>query len=736
MKRTWSAHSNDLENDGVIGMKAQNMASLKRSAQQDPRSSAYGDVKNITKPVDYDYDQEFEEISYTEFTTPPEKKEQKVQQSKSTGSPHSSTFVKASELVRNGGMRQESKPAYDQSSSSSKHIESEKPAPNASKRQLPDSFRHPSSRDEGFKRTNWTKSASELLSSKEGRLNFFIKGTTSKSSAGSTSVSHETKKDLAKVFLSREQQAVYDLVVDKGKSLFFTGSAGTGKSVCLREIIKGLRRKYDHKPDAVAVTASTGIAACNIGGITLHAFAGAGLCNEEADKLVSKIRKNRKTSARWMRTNVLIIDEVSMIGPELLDKLEEIARVLRKSAKPFGGMQIIMTGDFFQLPPVSKSNTMTKYAFDARCWADLFGDDNQVKLTQVFRQKDESFVNMLNELRYGTLSPKTVQLFKSLEHESDLQKSTGMAPTILFPTRMEVERANAMELLKIKRPHKTFDSVDGGTLPPDILKKNLDNFMAPSKLNLKMGCQVMLIKNVDETMVNGSIGSVLAFCTTQEFQESQFSGFDWDSVDPVKMTEEEVRAKIHSTYVEVRNEERESDRLDRFEFEGGEERATSKNVKKEKDPAAALARAELDRAIRRAESRERSRSASPDRPEPPRYPVVRFILAGGSSQKRFRTAHVTRETWTNEQPNGEITCSRSQVPLILSWAMSIHKSQGQTLPLVKIDLNRTFEKGQAYVALSRAVSKEGLQVLGFDPRKVRVDNRVSQYYSTLATINK
>lgn len=714
------------------------MQPSRRSAQLDPTAGAYGDVKNITKPIDYDYDQEFDEISFTDLMTPPDKKMPMNSLSEVKGSPYSSSFIKASELARNGEAKEESKPASHQisSSSSSNRIDDGASVRKSTKRQLPDSFLRPSSNEEGFKRTNWSKSASELLSTKEGRLNFFIKGTASKSSTGTTSLQHEARKELAKVFLSREQQALYDLVVDKGQSLFFTGSAGTGKSVCLREMIKGLRRRYDYKSDAVAVTASTGIAACNIGGITLHAFAGAGLCIEEADKLVSKIRKNRKTSARWMRTNVLIIDEVSMIAPELLDKLEQVARILRKSPKPFGGLQIVMTGDFFQLPPVSKGNVTTKYAFDANCWASLFGEESQVKLTQVFRQKDESFVNMLNELRYGNLSPETVRLFRSLEHESDLQKSTGMAPTILFPTRIEVERANAMELVKIKRPHKTFDSVDGGTLPPEILQKNLDNFMAPSKLNLKMGCQVMLIKNTDDQLVNGSIGTVLAFCTTQEFQEAQFSGFDWDTVDPIKMTEEEIRAKIHSTYVEVRNEERESERLDQFEFEGVDEKSASKAAKKEKDPAAILARAELDKAIRRAESRERSRSASPDRPDPPRFPVVRFILTGGSSHRRFRTALVTRETWTNEQPNGEITCSRSQIPLILSWAMSIHKSQGQTLPLVKIDLNKTFEKGQAYVALSRAVSKEGLQVMGFDPRKVRVDHRVSQYYKTLATINK
>ena len=112
-----------------------------------------------------------------------------------------------------------------------------------------------------------------------------------------------------KVVLSSEQQRVLQLVVNDGKSLFFTGSAGTGKSVLLREIIASLRKKYASTPDAVAVTASTGIAACNIGGITLHSFGGFGLGLDEPKALVGKMRKNKKAVARWMRTKVLIIDE-------------------------------------------------------------------------------------------------------------------------------------------------------------------------------------------------------------------------------------------------------------------------------------------------------------------------------------------------------------------------------------------------------------------------------------------
>ena len=119
---------------------------------------------------------------------------------------------------------------------------------------------------------------------------------------------HE-KKQIAKIFLSPEQQNVRNLVVDGGKSVFFTGSAGTGKSVLLREIISALKKTHERTPDAVAVTASTGLAACNVGGVTLHSFAGVGLGKEDVQSLVKHVKRNRKSFDRWRRTKVLIIDE-------------------------------------------------------------------------------------------------------------------------------------------------------------------------------------------------------------------------------------------------------------------------------------------------------------------------------------------------------------------------------------------------------------------------------------------
>ena len=138
------------------------------------------------------------------------------------------------------------------------------------------------------------------------------------------------------------------MVVEKQKSVFFTGSAGTGKSVLLREIIASLRKKHFKEPDRVAITASTGLAACNIGGVTLHSFAGIGIGNNSIPELVKKIKRNPKAKHRWMRTKVLIIDEVSMVDGDLFDKLEAVARELRKNGRPFGGIQLVITGDFFQ----------------------------------------------------------------------------------------------------------------------------------------------------------------------------------------------------------------------------------------------------------------------------------------------------------------------------------------------------------------------------------------------------
>lgn len=194
---------------------------------------------------------------------------------------------------------------------------------------------------------------------------------------------------LAPIQLTDEQTRVKDLVVDQGKSVFFTGSAGTGKSVLMRSIIAALKKKYVREGDRVAVTASTGLAACNIGGVTLHSFGGIGLGKEDVPTLIKKIKKNNKAKLRWTRTKVLIIDEISMVDGDLFDKLEEIARGMRNNGRPFGGIQLVITGDFFQLPPVPDYNQKSrgvKFAFDAATWGTAI--HHTIGLTEVFRQKD------------------------------------------------------------------------------------------------------------------------------------------------------------------------------------------------------------------------------------------------------------------------------------------------------------------------------------------------------------
>lgn len=197
--------------------------------------------------------------------------------------------------------------------------------------------------------------------------------------------SHTVKQSA--ISLSKEQEVVKELVCDKNKSVFFTGPAGTGKSVLMRSIIAQLKKRYARDPDRLAVTASTGLAACNIGGMTLHSFSGIGLGKEDVATLVKKIRRNPKAKNRWLRTKVLVIDEISMVDGDLFDKLSQIGRTLRNNGRAWGGIQLVITGDFFQLPPVPDHNTRdAKFAFEAATWNTSI--DHTIGLTEVFRQKD------------------------------------------------------------------------------------------------------------------------------------------------------------------------------------------------------------------------------------------------------------------------------------------------------------------------------------------------------------
>lgn len=240
--------------------------------------------------------------------------------------------------------------------------------------------------------------------------------------------------------------------------------------------------------------------------------------------------------------------------------------------------------------------------------------------------------------------------------------------------------ANNARMKNLIGQETVYKAVDGGTITDLAFRdKLLQNCMAPPSITLKKGAQVMLIKNIDESLVNGSVGKVIAFMDERMFDIYQ-------------------------------------DAEDGFQSSSNTQSNTG-----ESDDVAEVRQKLKDYAHKNA-----STSTAP------KWPLVRFALADGNS----RDLLCQRESWNIELPNGEIQASRSQVPLILAWALSIHKAQGQTLQRVKVDLGKIFEKGQAYVALSRATCQEGLQVTGFKPEKVMAHTRVRTFYEGLYSVQQ
>lgn len=195
-----------------------------------------------------------------------------------------------------------------------------------------------------------------------------------------------------------DEQAQVLRIVEARKCVFFTGSAGTGKSFLLQQVLATARAARRH----VYATATTGIAAHNIRGMTLHHFAGLDArSSASASDLVRQIQQKRDALVRWRDVDVLVIDEVSMLDGQLFDGLEAAARTLRRSSQFFGGIQLVLSGDFFQLPPVTRGDRSTSamLCFESAAWRR--GIRETVVLERVFRQTNAAFVAILNAFRVG-----------------------------------------------------------------------------------------------------------------------------------------------------------------------------------------------------------------------------------------------------------------------------------------------------------------------------------------------
>ena len=440
--------------------------------------------------------------------------------------------------------------------------------------------------------------------------------------------------------LSQEQQIAFDKYV-QGHNIFITGPGGAGKSALIKKINQHAFSRFKD----IHVCALTGCAAVllNCKAKTIHSWSGIGLGNGTIDYHINKIKCNKFAKVLWKGTDVLVIDEVSMLSLKLFTLLNAIGQTIRKNLKPFGGIQLIFSGDFYQLPPVGNRDDpdSMRFCFESPEWNHVFTRDCQIQLVKIFRQTDEIYSTILNQIRIGKLKKKHHDiLLQYVDRPRD--PNLVVEPTKLFPTKSKVENINSTKIRSIALPEKMYElkylsdvkltKMEADTFTDyseKTIKAELDylagNLLCDKEVRLKIGAQVMCIVNLkSETgggldICNGSQGIVTSFCV-----------------------------------------------------ETG-------------------------------------------------YPIVRF----NNGFEKLMQRHV----WPSEKIPG---IGVSQVPLILAWALTIHKSQGATLDVAEVDAgSEIFACGQTYVALSRVKSLEGLYLTSFDVKRIRIDKKVRDYYELL-----
>lgn len=429
--------------------------------------------------------------------------------------------------------------------------------------------------------------------------------------------------------LSAEQiKALEDC--DKGLNVFISGPGGTGKSL----LIDILNQRYS-SVRKLSICALTGVAAELLGckAKTIHSWSGITSQKNETSVTIDYVLKSKMSMKRWRQTDILIVDEVSMMSKKYFELLDAVGKKIRNNDKPFGGIQLIFLGDFYQLPPVGDDCDIDtgRFCFESDLWNTTF--QSTILLTKIFRQSDKLFMKVLKQIRMGGISENSFQTLQKrcLKMGNKLVIDKNVKPTIISPLKYEVNRINEMNMSKLEGESFTFQSRIcksedfNEKTHPRILQweiKHLEKRMnAENELTMKIGSRVMCVVNLDmcgsQQIVNGSQGVV----------ENMIEGI----------------------------------------------------------------------------------------------PVVRF--------KNGVVKLMDYHSWESEDIPG---LSIQQIPLILSWAITIHKSQGVTLDSAVIDVGRNiFEYGQTYVALSRVKSLEGLYLTSFNANKIMANPKVKVFYENL-----
>jgi len=393
-------------------------------------------------------------------------------------------------------------------------------------------------------------------------------------------------------------------LMKSGKNVFLTGSAGAGKTYVINQYIQYLRER--NVP--VAVTASTGIAATHMNGMTIHAWSGIGIKDKLSSADLRNMKEKKYLKDKMENAKVLIIDEISMLHKNQLDLVNTVLKFFKDPFLAFGGVQVIFSGDFFQLPPVGNPNESPrdKFAFMSKAW--LEAKLAICYLTEQHRQEDNELNTILNEIRNGQVSDASIALLK--EASTTVLDSTKEPPK-LYSHNRDVNMLNITRLRELDGRSKIFQANTKGN--PKLLESLKKSVRADENLELKKGAKVMFVKNNYEAgYINGTLGEIIDYSEEEKLPIVQLS-------DGKKMT-------------------------------------------------------------------------------------------------------VAQEIWAIEDDKGKALASYSQLPLRLAWAITVHKSQGMTLESAEVDLSKSFEKGQGYVALSRLKSLKGLKLMGFNTTALAVDS--------------
>lgn len=321
---------------------------------------------------------------------------------------------------------------------------------------------------------------------------------------------------------SKEQEKAWNLLRE-GKNVFITGPGGTGKTF----FIQKLYAQWITENKIVAVCALTGCAAILLQceGSTIHSWAGIGLAKDAFPEILKKIKKNQECKRRWKTTDVLIVDEVSMMSTTVLELLDKTGRALRQDDRPFGGIQVLFSGDFFQLPPFQGE----KFCFESPLWNHLFPRSCCISFSTIFRQKDADFQRILNEVRRGHLGKTSESILNSYLHRQNV-----VDPCVkIFPLRKKVEKMNQKLFDQIPEAEVSYPLyenlrathyVHSNTPIPEhkynkvvqkVLKYEAQKLLRENNceatLKLKKGCHVMCLTNLDmeQGICNGAQGIVV-----------------------------------------------------------------------------------------------------------------------------------------------------------------------------------------------------------------------------------